>query len=339
MISLDRITNYFVLDRYIRIVLSSNFKDVKINSSGCYNFRCNICKDSKKSKKKKRAWILKPSIEKPAMFKCWNCEAAIPAEVWLKRYFPGMYSEYIKDCLEDVEKKLPSVTPKYLENKKEEESKIDKERKDVKSFVPILEGQGLLFEKAIDFCKSRKVPDEFWKKFYVALDGKYAERLIIPFYNDKNQIYYFQGRTLTGKDPKYLNRTENKEDSIFNIYNIDATKPVIVLEGPIDSMFVNNSVAVLGLDFNPDKQKKLFELDCHFILDNDDAGKKKSKELLFESRKVFLWNRFLEHYPSAYDCKDINDLVLKLGRTTKFSFEDFKNPSYWGNSIFDAIYL
>ncbi len=340
MFALDKIGNYYVLDRYLRLVLSTHFINADLSKRGKYNFRCNVCGDSKKSKKKKRAWLLEPKRGSPAMFKCWNGCDPIPSETWLKRYFPTYYREYIKELIQGDETKYPSVTETLLKQKEKELKKIDKEREDVRGFVPILKGSGKLFDLAIKFCTDRRISKKVYEKFYVCEKGyKYSERLIIPFFDNKNQIYYFQARTLTNQEPKYLNRSENKEDSIYNIYNVDKKEPVIVLEGPLDSTFIKNSIAIIGLDLTNDKLKKIWDLDCWFLLDNDDAGKKAGKKLLNEGRKVFLWSRFAEDYPASESCKDVNDYVLKYDIDKQLTFKHFSNQKYWGMTMYDSIYL
>lgn len=334
----NKIGDYFILDRYLRIVLSTQCSNADLSKRGKYNFRCNICKDSQKSVKKKRAWLLAPKQDKPAMFKCFNGCDAVPAEVWLKTWFPVYYREYIKECLKSSAKHNPSITDEYLREQEFQKKKISSERSDVKYFIPILKATGPLADAAMRFCTDRKIPDNIWKSFFVCEQGKYAERMIIPFFDSNRSIYYYQGRTLTDREPKYLNRSENKEDSMYNIYNIDPKKPVIVLEGPVDSMFVENSVAVLGLDFSEHTQQTLMNLNCYYLLDNDAAGKKASLRLLKEGRNVFLWSRFAVDYPIASECKDINDLVLKTD-IMKFDFAFFAKKKWWGTSIYDSVYL
>lgn len=338
MFSSSKISDYFILDRYIRITLNTQCSNADTSRRGKYQFRCNVCKDSQKSLKKKRAWILSPKKDKPAMFKCFNCSVVMPAEVWLKTYFPVYYREYMKDCLKSSNNQLPSITTEFLNKKEQETDKIYKERDDVKHFIPIKKGSGKLFDAAIAFSVERLIPESIWETFFVCLEGKYAERLIIPFFDKNKSIYYFQARSLTNKEPKYLNRTENKQDSIFNIYNIDVRKPVIVLEGPIDSMFVKNSVAILGLDFSDDVMNKLSQMDCFYLLDNDVAGRKASEKLLKEGRKVFLWSKFSQSFPEARECKDINDFIIKTGHKN-LDFKFFSQKSWWTSHPYDMVYL
>jgi len=136
--------------------------------------------------------------------------------------------------------------------------------------------------------------------------------------------------------PKYLNRVENRNEAIYNFFNIDKSKPIVVLEGPINSTFVENSIATLGLAIPEEVQKELNKLQCYYLFDNDKVGKEKPLEYLKQGRYVFLWNKFLQKY--KVNAKDINDLILV---DTKFkdlmNFSALKN--YFTNNIIDKFYL
>ena len=193
-----------------------------------------------------------------------------------------------------------------------------------KIFIQIDDGTALS-KKAIEYCKSRKIPEEIWKKFYICHKGKYHDRLIIPFYNKAGKIEFWQGRTLINLDPKYMNRIADTQ--LYNRDFIDATKPVIVLEGPIDSMFIENAVATCGAGSsgNLDSQLAKFE-QLYYILDNDAAGLKKAGKLVRAHKNVFVWNKFLNDFGlKAAEIKDVNDVVLKLNKNEKFTFKELQN--------------
>ena len=97
---------------------------------------------------------------------------------------------------------------------------------------------------------------------------------------------------------------------IFNIMNVDFSKTLTVLEGPIDSLAMENSVALQGAT----KQFNGFfdEIETvRYLFDNDKAGKKMSIKKLKEHKPVFLWDMYLKKINTKEKIKDVNDLQKK----------------------------
>jgi len=182
------IQNEIALERQLISILNSNLSPYS-SGKNYYNFRCNICGDSKKNKLKRRGYLIKKK-DKPWYFYCHNGCGGMLALKWMKEYFPFNYRDYIKEILSNKKEALikPTVVKQIKEN--------DSEKEDINFFIPILKGHGKLFEDAINTCKTRLIPESIWNKWYVAIDGKYKNRLIIPFFDNKGKIYYWQGRSL-----------------------------------------------------------------------------------------------------------------------------------------------
>jgi hypothetical protein len=334
-------SNVIILEKYVRIALGT-FDSRAIFRYDMIMTRCPVCGDSK-SKSKKRGYILKNNPKNPGIwvYQCHNgdCAAndAISVVNLLKNYFPALHAQYRREItlnrgFQKQESAKPITQIEVMAPKEEYN-----EQEDTKHFVPILKGSGILFDKAVELCRSRKIDPDVWTKWFVAKDGRYKHRLIIPFYNNANMIYYYQGRSLDEElKPKYLNRKTNKDDGIYNYYNVDPEKPVCVLEGPIDSTFIKNSIAVLGLKYSEEVQKKLDLLQCYYLLDNDKDGLAKSKKFLTEGKYVFNWTKFLKDQNICVKIKDINDYVC-LKDISSIEFEELK--PYFTNSIFDKIYF
>jgi hypothetical protein len=251
----------------------------------------------------------------------------------LKNYFPNVYAEYRKEIY--LGNYFSDNSKEFHKIKKYEEKKIE-EVDDVKHFVSILKGSGEVFDMAIKLCQDRKIPEDVWKKFYVAESGFFQGRMIIPFFNNDGKIVYYQGRTLIGSDPKYKNRRFG-EKHIYGISFVDSSKPVVVLEGPIDSNFVENSIAVLGLKFSEKFKKEVEGMSLYYLLDNDDSGKRNSLKLLQKDLYVFNWKKFLkDNSLSDSGIKDVNDLVMKTGKC-EWTFEDFEK--YFTNDVVESIWF
>ena len=89
---------------------------------------------------------------------------------------------------------------------------------------------------------------------------------------------------------------------------VDKTKPIYVVEGPIDSLFVDNCIAVAGTSF--DKVESVLDINSLvFIFDNQPRNKEVCKIMEKHIRK----NMKMVIWPQQVQEKDINDMV-KAGR-------------------------
>lgn len=322
----------FVIEKYVMKALG-RYDSRALPKNNMIVCRCFVCNDSK-NKSKRRGYFLKGDRRHDHWtYICHNdnCPAQDGMDVknYLKTYFPEIYSEFRKEVYlnnyfdgETSQKKLEYKEPEKVESD------------DVKHFSKILNGSGELFSLALEYCKFRKIPENVYSKFFVGTGGVFQGRLVIPFYDNFGKIYYYTGRTLIGSTPKYLNRRFG-DKKIYNIFQIDKTLPVMVLEGPIDSMFVKNSIAIVGLKMSDGNFEELKDFKKYFILDNDKGGRKNSLKWLQKEEFVFNWKKFLTDL-KLDGVKDINDLVLKTGKV-EWTFEDFKD--YFTNDILDGVWF
>jgi hypothetical protein len=310
-----------VLERYVSIIMSSFFPEAHCNRKGNWNFRCNVCGDSKKRKSKKRAWIL--TFPNKWIFYCHNCNESLPVEHWMRLYFNSYHHDYMKEMFsldfEDKKKLPPPIVKREIPTGSEYN-----EYKDVRYFKPIFSSNDELFVNARKECLRRMLPLDIWKKWYVAVDGLYKNRLVIPYYDENGKIYNYQCRSLLGQEPKYLSKV-NSTDNIYNYYCVDAAKPVVILEGAIDSLFIENAVGCTGLRVEDDRFKKFPQR--YFLLDNDIPGREMSIKLLRMGEWIFMWDQFLVSLnmndPYSNPKKnDINDMIIKLNRTKQFTFAE-----------------
>ena len=322
------------LKRALQDLGGAYFKDSEII------LKCNICGDSRKKSSVRRGGLFKSADKDTWLYHCFNggCPASNTwtAERWLRETSDSLYKEYLaetftgktyyKDPVEDSQVFLKKQS--YLRKKASKED-----------FIKITESKTSLGNIAKDYCKTRKIPSEVWTKFYICSKGRFKERLIIPFFNNKNIPYYYIGRTLTNQTPKYLNKATSEGKPIYNIDHIDKSKPVIVTEGVLDSIFIENSVSILGVKLTEDIQKTLEGLDTYYLFDSDKAGSKSMEQLLLDGKKVFLWSLFKKEYSlSSFKEKlDINDSYIYLKRTSKFTFDELSR--FFTNNYFDRIYL
>lgn len=326
-----------LLRRYVLKALSSYDSRYK-ESRNFIMCKCKGCGDSKHSQRKTRGYFLKGNLKTNFRwtYMCHNGDCdykdnGVLASNFLKEEFPEIYKEYFKE-----------VFSNFISKKKETKAVVEEvvkpydEKNDLKYFFPIESSSGRLFDLGKELCVRRKIPEQYWKKFYIATNGFYQGRMIIPFYDNTGKIYYFQGRTLIDSDRRYLNRKIGDKE-IFGIDFIDRSKEVVVLEGPIDSMFIENAIAILGLSFSDKIKENIKGLKLYYLLDNDKDGKRNAKKLLRNGEYVFFWSKFLEDLGLKNEkIKDINDVVMKTN-VEIFAFEDLRK--YFSNDVFKEVLI
>lgn len=323
------VNDNIILDLEIKNILNSYFENV-YDSGSTYNFRCNVCGDSQKDKRKKRGFILRD--KDPMVYYCHNCNLSTTVENWMKEYFPLNYRNYRSELRRNkTPKKIGENKFKNIRKKRQEKIGGDKEKKYTKYFEPITS-----HPKIVDICINRKIPKDVYDKWFFATDGKFKNRIIIPFYNDKGKIYYYQGRSIyKWMTPKYKSRLGDY-NNIYNYYIVDKKEPVIVVEGPLDSLFLSPSIAVTGLKVK-DKKLSVFK-EKYYLLDNDTSGKEMSLKLILDGQCVFNWSKFLKDYPCNEEVKDVNDFIIHNQNGIEHLTFDTLKP-YFTKNLFDKIYF
>ena len=187
--------------------------------------------------------------------------------------------------------------------------------------------------EAVQFCLGRQIPRDRFKQLYfiknvkdiATLSDKYKgtiqneePRLVLPFFDTNSQLSGVTCRAMRGEALRYLT-VKVKEDTplIFGIDTVDKTKPIHVVEGPIDSLFVDNCIAVAGTSFG-----KLWELNLSkekliVIFDNQPRNKEVCKLI---SKNIDLGFHVVI-WPQTIEEKDINEMVV-AGRNIKKIIKD-----------------
>jgi hypothetical protein len=133
-------------------------------------------------------------------------------------------------------------------------------------------------------------------------------RVVIPFRSRHKKIFAMQGRTIIDNGIKYLTlKIKSDMPKIFGMDDLDMTQDIKVVEGPIDSMFLFNGLAMAGLSSDISYLDLLAPRNRYtFIMDNERHNKPlcdEMRKLAEKGFKVFVWPKTLRR-------KDINDLVL-----------------------------
>ena len=238
--------------------ISANLDQFKKKNKGVYNFRCPYCGDSQKYKNKARGYFF--TSKNDLVYKCHNCGVGRNFSGFLKDNFPLIHDQYV------MEKYKAGLTGKHRSVPK---PKFDFEKPTFKRTVNLqplsslnnshlalayVLGRGLPLDKLdlLYYCPNFKEWTNTYKKTYQSIK-KDEERIIIPL-NDKNgNLMGFQGRSLDPKNPmRYITvMLEKDAPKIYGLDTLNESKPIYIVEGPFDSLFLENSVAMAGSDLDP----------------------------------------------------------------------------------------
>ena len=287
--------------KFIGLISSrlEKFKQVKPN---LYNFRCPICGDSKKNKSKTRGYLY--NIKADINFRCHNCGASMTFSNFLKQLDPVIHKQYVFERFKNNSTGRGTVVeePTF----KFEEPKFKK-----KLSIPLCSE----VQRGREYLEKRRLDPE---KFYWAEDftgfvnsikptfGSNVpkeSRIIIPLYYNKNLIGV-QGRSLLPNSVKYITTIfYNDAPKIYGLDTIRKSSPVFVTEGPFDSTFLRNSIAMCGADGDVGKWGVSTPV---WVYDNEP----RSKEITTRISNTIARGESVVIFPSNIHEKDINDMVL-----------------------------
>ena len=127
-----------------------------------------------------------------------------------------------------------------------------------------------------------------------------------------------------------------KLSTLFGIGSINLARPFTLFEGPIDSMFMHNS---LGLTTVKRDTSEFDEMNnVRYMLDNDSAGKEVMLKKLKKGKKIFLWKKLIEDYSLGNEkIKDLNDLIIVCYRLKCPAFKNLEN--YFSDNSLDIVYV
>lgn len=306
--------------------------------SRVHKARCVICGDSQKNKHKKRLYLLKHPQMGFWYLYCQNCDSSVSIINFVKQFYPEHYDNFKRECI-DYTMKGKGFTKSKTEEEQfiEQLQKIQKKREDrteVETFIKkecipldpkcdIPDKRDIIREQIL-YLLNRRIKKSLIRKMHYCIGTRYPDRIIIPFFNDKNVPYYFQARSTNDKQqPKYINWSDpDLEDwekvgkPEYNEFHVDKSKDVFIVEGLFDSTFVNNAVSTLGVKMSDYRYEYLINKYPNrvFIMDNDKDGWKVTKDLLEKGERCVL-------FPQEYrDIKDLNDIsvMTKTNNLTSF---------------------
>ena len=287
--------------KYIGLISSRllKFKRVKPN---LYNFRCPICGDSQKHKNKARGYLY--GVKADINFRCHNCGASMTFSNFLKEMDPAIHKQYVFEKFKVGHTGKGSVVeePKFNFKPPEFKPKLDLPKASTNvAAKKYLENRKLDPNKFYYTDKFKAWSNSHKKTFD---DVNYDEpRIIIPLFYQKTLIG-FQGRSLGPNKVKYITVMINDDaPKIYGLDNIRRDAPVFVTEGPFDSTFIRNSIAMCGADGDVGKWGVSTPV---WVYDNEP----RSKEITTRISNTIARGESVVIFPSNIHEKDINDMVL-----------------------------
>ena len=302
--------------KYLQMI-SHRFEIFKRKDDYTFNVRCPICGDSSKNKRKMRGYFYKK--DNAMMYKCHNCSHGAYFGTMLKTMDSLLYKEYTLENYANstghtTQRKKPEGLPDF-KPKFKEKNILDT----IMDRLDTLPAE----HEAVQYANSRGLPKEAHKRLYcidniknaVALNEKYRNslitdepRLCMPFINDEGKLTGLSMRGMRGEALRYIQlKIDEDAPTVFGMDIVDINSPITVVEGPIDSLFIPNSVACAGTSFNKIEALRLPKDLITIVFDNQP----KNKEIVKLMEKYIDLGYNICLWPESTVGKDINDMILE----------------------------
>ena len=303
--------------KYLRLI-SFRLRNFKQKNSNLYNASCPYCGDSKKNLTKARLYIFEKS---GGLFvKCHNCGVSTNVGNLIKHVDTTLYKEYVLERYSSGRSNNANSANAVLQISAPKFGKLQKQKVfEHAEWCDKLPNQHFCLE----YLKRRQIPKDAYK--LLLFTSKYADfvtsiypehgkqlindaRLVIPFYDENDDLIAVSGRALETSDNslRYVtvrtNQSQNK--LIYGLDRIKSSEKILLVEGPLDSLFLNNCLA--SGDANLALTAKEIDGDITLIFDNEP----RNKEILKMMNKAIDTGHSMVIWPESMEGKDINEMVM-----------------------------
>lgn len=317
----------YVDTKYLNL-LSIHLAQFKRKDDNLYNFRCPYCGDSQKSTTKARGYVFLHTGD--YFFKCHNCSYGTSLKKLIQDVDKELYDQYLMERFSINQRKPTAKSsftirkpPKYVKSEFKTLKKISQLKYDhyAKVYVdnrliPKNKHHKLFFAPKFYGWVNTVIPNKF--------DVQYDEpRLVLPFLDENKTLIGFQGRALKKSNTKYITiMVDESKPKVFGLDEVNKNNKIYVVEGPIDSLFLNNSIAMAGADLSSLQLPKPV-----IVYDNEP----RNKEIIRRMEKVIQSGSELVVWPDYIEDKDINDMIIS-GYDTDDIMSILKDRTYSGLS-------
>ena len=294
--------------KYINLASASLQKYKKVKN-GLWTFRCPYCGDSKKNKNKTRGYIFQ--VKGDHVFKCHNCGVTRSLSNFLKDNVPHVYDEYVMERYKEgtIGKNVPKPDlTKFITKPKFAKRTVDLKR------LSSLNN----FHVAKKYILDRGIPENKLDRLYYCPNFKEwtntqkqtfsdttndEERIIIPLNDTDGNLIGFQGRSLSPNAKMRYITVMLDEDApkLYGLDSINKNETIYIVEGPLDSFFLENSVAMCGSDVDI---RSFGWSDYIWVYDNEPRSRQitdKISKSIDRGDKVVIWSSSIKE-------KDLNDM-------------------------------
>jgi DNA primase len=252
-------------------ILEDIFGDYKLHSDykGQISFDCPVCSyDIKQLDHGDGKGNLEINYRR-GVYKCWSCAETHDTH-------GSIYKLVKKYGNPRQNKKFLLLMPEEVDEIKRVYKKVYLPKEFI-SFKNVSQGLKLTpqFKQAWNYIKKRNITDEMIEKFNIGFcyTGLYENRIIIPSYDTELMLNYFIARSYLSKTKlKYKNPEVQKEIIIWNEHLINWEERLYIVEGAFDSIFVPNSIPMLGKFMSDNLFKTIYtnaKKDIVIVLDPD----------------------------------------------------------------------
>lgn len=304
-------------------MIGYRLRNFKRKNEYLWNASCPYCGDSSTIKSKARLYIYK--VKTGLFVKCHKCGVSVTLGNLINHLDSNLYKEFVLENYKDSgAPRTPHKAPEIaIPDIFRTTTSIVPKEAPINAMLDSLKRLDQLSEEhpAVKYVRKRHIPKDKWHLLYFCTRfNKYVNsliprkisdevpehpRLIIPYFNARGECFALQGRAFGKEDPKYITiKLKDNEEKIFGLERLDLSKKVYIVEGPIDSLFIPNAIAVSGSSFNSPSFKSLAAKST-IVYDNEPRSPtltKLIKTTIGQGYSVCLW-------PETADFKDINEAV------------------------------
>lgn len=302
-----------ITDRKFALLLGAQLPLFTQKSENLWNFRCPFCGDSQKNKYRARGYLYRK--EDRLVFHCHNCAVHGPLVKLIDQIDHDMAAQYRFEIFQ--EKKIENHSFSVPTNRT---GKINIQTNQ-KLSVPTIEHLPETHPAKL-YLQKRLIPNTFFDKLYFTenfrefieqeipqnehKDAPADGRIIIPFYNENKVLIGVQGRALSSIGIRYITlKARKNEPKIFGLDRVDKSKKVYALEGPFNSMFIPNSLAMMDSSLF---KVRSFDIENSVLIFDNEPRKKETIQKMERAQEqdlpLVVWPSVLSEY------NDINDMVI-----------------------------
>ena len=290
---------------------SATLQKYKKLKPGVWTFRCPYCGDSKKHKNKTRGYIFQ--VKGDHVFKCHNCGITRSFSNFLKDHVPHVYDEYVMERYKEgtIGKNVPKPDLTQFVSK----PTFTKRTVNLETLSSLNN-----FHVAKKYILDRGIPENKLNRLYYCPNFKEwsntqkqtfpdttndEARIIIPLNDTDGNLIGFQGRSLSpNAKMRYITvMLDENAPKLYGLDHINKNETIYIVEGPLDSFFLENSVAMCGSDVDI---RTLGWSDYIWVYDNEPRSRQitdKISKSIDAGDSVVIW-------PSTIKQKDLNDMVV-----------------------------